>query len=335
MKNQNRWYLLGFIMIVVLLTSTDVDDGWYTIENYRFGINNAGKNPRETTNGINRALEWAISTGLNKVRLDKGTYLIRSEWSSPYVMPDHGISVPSGMMLDLGSATLMMEPNSDPNYFIISIAGKDDVTITGGTLVGDRYSHKYDDGGEFPTHEWGFGIIIAASTNVLVKNVAIMETTGDGIILEGSYAALKNNGKLSSNVKIFDCTISDCRRQGISVVGAIDSEIAGNKIFDIQGTAPEYGIDVEPGLDFIVENLKIHDNLIFGCAAGAISCHSGSGYEVFSNRCIDNNIIAVQSSDVSIYKNIIESSMIRVFENASNIRLYENNLDEKSRLLIQ
>ncbi|MFZ5975653.1 MAG: right-handed parallel beta-helix repeat-containing protein [Bacillota bacterium] len=311
------------------------DEDWYTIDNDRFGIDSTGGHAGRTTDGINAALQWASLAGRNKVRLPKGTYLIRCAWSNPYIMPDDGIKVPSGMTLDLGDATLMIEPNGSPCYCIISVAEKTGVTILGGTLAGDRDSHDYSTDAGLSTHEWGFGIAVAASTDVLIQDVTIRDTTGDGIILEGSYKPLKENGKLSANVRIYHCDISNCRRQGVSVVGATDSIVAGNEIYGINGTPPEYGIDVEPGLDYRADNVKIYDNLIYGCRAGAVSCHSGSNYEVYANRCKSNSIIAVECSNVKIYNNSIESSLIRVYRNASNVQVYDNRLDLLSRLIIE
>lgn len=308
---------------------------WTVIDNARFGIDSAGKDARKTTDGINEALRWASASGLNKVRLSPGTYLIRCEWSSPYTMPDDGIQVPSGMTLNLEGATLKIEPNGSPNYCIIAIAGKSGVSVLGGTLIGDRDSHDYDTGSALGTHEWGFGIAVAASTDVLIQDVTIRDTTGDGIILEGSYKPLSEGGKLSKNVHVYDCGIMNCRRQGISVVGAVDSNLAGNRIAGIRGTLPEFGIDVEPELDYRVDNVRIYDNTIRDCAGGAVNCHGGSGYEVYANRCIGSSIIAVECSDVSIYGNYIESSMIRVFRQAENVQVYDNQLDLLSRLMIE
>ncbi len=306
------------------------EEAWYTIENDRFGIDGNGRDAQATTDGINQALAWASATGWDKVRLCEGTYLIRSDWSSPYKLPTGGIEVPSGMTLDLGDAVLIIEPNASPSYCIIAIAGKSDVTVLGGRLIGDRYGHDYGSGG---THEWGFGVAVAASTDVLIQDMEIRDTTGDGIILEGSYVPLAENGRQSTNVRVYGCRIGGCRRQGVSVVGATDSVIAGNEIFGIGGTDPQYGIDVEPGLDYGAHGVKIHDNLIYGCAAGAISCHGGSGYEVYRNRCIGNNIIAVSCSDVSIYGNMIASSKVRVHDTTADVRVYDNVLDLTSRLI--
>lgn len=305
-------------------------NGWYTIENLKFGIDSTGLNARATTDGINTALQWAVQQGYNKVKLAAGKYLIQCKWNNRYIAPTDGILVPSGITLDLGAAELQMEANDYPAYSIISVVGQSNVTITGGKLIGDRNQHVYTYVNGSPTHEWGFGICVSASNNVLIQGVTITGTTGDGIILEGSYDSLANGGHICSNVLIQNCDISNCRRQGISVIGATSSEITGNKIYNISGTDPQYGIDVEPEFDYVVDGLKIDKNKISGCSAGAISCNSGANYEVFANTCIGNNIIAVKSVNVKIYGNTIQNSFIRVMPYCTNVTVTDNTLDNKS-----
>ena len=305
-------------------------DGWYTIDNDAFGISSDGQNARATTDGINTALDWASGNGYNKVRLADGTYMIQCKWQNRYIAPTDGILVPSNMSVDLGNAVLKIEPNSYVCSSIISVVDQSNVTITGGTLIGDRGEHTYSYSADSGTHEWGFGVLVSASSNVVVNGVTIRDTTGDGVILTGSYRPISSGGRICSNVSVLNCDISSCRRQGISVIGATDSVIAGNTIYNINGTAPQYGIDVEPEADYRVDNLKIYNNTIYGCTGGAINCNKGSNYEVYNNDCIGNKIIAVRCTNVSIYNNTITNSQIRVMNYSSNVTVTDNTLDSAS-----
>ncbi len=306
----------------------------YTIENARFGIDNTGANARQTTDGINAALNWAKEQGYNTIKFVKGTYMIQCKWRNRFIAPTDGILVPSDLTLDLGGSTFMMEPNDYPEYTIFGIVNQSDVTIKNGTLIGDLDSHVYKPSQASPTHEFGFGICISASRNVLIQGVTISKMTGDGIIVEGSYSKLSDGGSVSSRVRILDCKIFSCRRQGISVIGARDSEIARNEIFNIRGTAPEYGIDLESELDYVIDKIKVHSNKIYDCAGGAITCHSGTNFEVYSNLCIGTNILAVFSSHVKIYNNTVQNSFIHVMSGASNITVTDNILDAQSWIRI-
>lgn len=304
-------------------------NGIYTIENARFGIDSTGGNARATTDGINAALRWAKEQGFTTVKFEKGTYMIQCNWRNRFIAPTDGILVPSGLTLDLNGSTFMMEPNSYPEYCIFGIVNAKDVTIKNGKLIGDLDNHVYAKSSASPTHEFGFGVVISASTNVTIRNLTITKMTGDGIIVEGSYIALADGGRVSTNVRLLDNDISNCRRQGISIIGARNSEIAGNRIYNISGTDPQYGIDIEKELDYIVDKLKIHDNVIYNCSGGAISCHSGNDYEVYNNIC-SGNIIAVFSSNIRIYGNTIKDSFINVIEGASNITVENNILEGNS-----
>lgn len=306
---------------------------WYTVENERFGIDSTGGNARATTDGINAALIWAQQQGYAYIRFDKGIYLIQCNWQNRYKAPSDGILVPSGLTLDLGDSEFVIEPNSYPEYTIFGVVNQSDVTILGGTLAGDKDRHVYAPSQSSPSHEFGFGICVSASSNVLIQGVTIRGMTGDGIILEGSYMPVAEGGRVSSQVRILGCNISGCRRQGISVIGAADSEIAYNSISFIKGTNPQFGIDVEPDLDYIVDNLEIHHNVIAGCAGGAISCHSGSNYQVYDNAC-HGSLLAVKSSNVKIHGNLIEKGPLAVYPEASSIELYDNSLKRGAREVI-
>jgi parallel beta-helix repeat protein len=314
--------------------ATAADPTVYTIDNTTFGISADNKNARATTDGINKALNWAKDKGYKTIKFAQGTYLIQCTWNNRYIAPTDGIMVPSGLTLDLGNSTFIMEANSYPAYAIFALVDQSNITIKGGTLIGDLGKHKYANVKGSETHEWGFGIITSASKNVVIKGVTIKNMIGDGIILEGSYQPKTNGGRESANVKILNCTISNCRRQGISVIGAPGSEIAGNKIFGIDGTDPQYGIDVEPEFDYSVKGLKIHGNTVYGCTGGAIDACRGSGYEIYENTCIKNNILAALSSDVKIYKNTLEDTFIRVMGGTTNVTAEDNILKGKSWVFI-
>jgi|GEM_PF-1624675 len=301
----------------------------YTVDNELFGIDSTGKDARATTDGINKALTWAKEQGYKTIKFETGKYMVQCTWGDRCIPPTDGILVPSGLTLDLGGSIFIMEPNSNPEYCIFGIVSQDNVTIKNGTLIGDLDNHVFAPSAQSPTHEYGFGICISASRNVTIQNINISKMTGDGIIVEGSYSYLADGGSVSSRVRLLNNTISSCRRQGISVIGMRDSEIAGNKIYNISGVDPQYGIDIEKELDYIVDKLKIHDNVIYGCSGGAISCHSGTDYEVYNNVC-SGNILTVYSSNIKLYGNTIKNSFIEVMRGSSNITVENNIMDGNS-----
>jgi hypothetical protein len=301
--------------------------GVYTIDNVTFGIYSDGTHSRSTTDGINAALLWAGQNGYTDIRLTDGNYLITSsQLTDRYNCPDDGILIPSGIHLDLGNAVLRMEANSSRFYNIIAFPQVSNASVTGGMLIGDRYEHNYAGGS---SHEFGFGITVYASENIGIDGVTICKTTGDGIVIRGNTIKLRDGGAVSSHVLVQNCEIFDCRRNGIGVTGVKDSLITNNSIFDISGTDPQYGIDIEAESDYTAENLRVCYNTIYDCATGAICCQNGGGYYVYANTCIDNNILSVSSTNVQIFDNVIQGNIcIRVYEASDNVSVFGNILDK-------
>lgn len=269
---------------------------------------------RLNTDIINDALLQANKAGIDHVQIVGTYYITSNHWVNRYINPADGIIVPSNMTLDLTGATLIMRPTALPMYNIINVCNAANVTILGGTLIGDKDQHDYTSSKTDRTHEYGFGIHIVSSSSVTVDGVSISGMTGDGII------TITYEGKDDCrNIVLRNNVITKCRRQGISVTTGVDSLIEKNTISDISGTDPQYGIDVELEGNFSAKGLIIRGNTFHNCKAGAISCHNGNGYEVYDNDCNNNNIIAVFCSDVIIRDNRMHDTMIRIYKTAVNV----------------
>ena len=92
--------------------------------------------------------------------------------------------------------------------------------------------------------EWRHGLSLLSSQNVLVENLTIAETGGDGI-----YLGVINRGVPCRNITIrnVDCVANN--RQGISVISVDGLVMEDVLLRDTVGTAPEAGIDFEPNRD--------------------------------------------------------------------------------------
>lgn len=235
----------------------------YVIDNNHFGISNNNTNAEATVKGLNMAMAWAKSNGYQGVRLTDGTYAISA---TGYLSP------PSNFTVDLGHAVLQKVANGNYRYDLIDLSyTREYVTVKGGKLVGDKDSHDYSSGG---THESGYGFCVYFAKNITIDNVEICNMTGDGI-----YTSC-------DSIRIVNCNIHDCRRQGISFVGGRYGEIAYNKITKIRGTEPQSGIDMEME-DEINDplagyELKIHHNTITDCNC-ALCYYSGFRIDASNN----------------------------------------------------
>jgi len=135
---------------------------------------------------------------------------------------------------------------------IILVKGKN-VNIHGkGSIVGDRATHKGEEG------EWGMGIRLHNATNVNLKDLTIADCWGDCIYIGGK----------TERVKIENCELTGSRRQGISITNGNDITISDCHIADISGTMPQYAIDIEPNVKCVVDNVLIKNVTAKNCEGG-------------------------------------------------------------------
>lgn len=111
----------------------------------------------------------------------------------------------------------------------------------------DYQSDKYE------KSEWRHGVVFSGCQDVLVQDLAIEQTGGDGIYLGASH----NRGP-NRNVVIRRVDCNGNHRQGISVISAENLLIEGCLLRNTGGTEPQAGIDFEPnGSDDLLVNCVV------------------------------------------------------------------------------
>lgn len=111
----------------------------------------------------------------------------------------------------------------------------------GGKPAGIRM-HKQDyQSAPYEKSEWRHGVAFFGCRNVLVQDLAIEQTGGDGIYL-GTASNHTPNRQVT--IRRVDCNAN--HRQGISVISAEDLLIEDCRLRHTAGTAPQAGIDFEP-----------------------------------------------------------------------------------------
>lgn len=220
-----------------------------TVNAKAFGA--VGDGRADDTAALQKAIDAVAKTG-GTLAIPDGTYLIDATRDSGRV----GLRMGSGMTLRMSpGAILKAIPNASATYSIIAVADCHDVTILGGTLEGDRDGHRGTGG------EWGMGLTIIRSRNVMVQDITARECWGDGF-----YVTEPNRGITFCHV-----VADHNRRQGMSITGA-DGIVVRNSVFrNTQGTAPQCGIDVEPNPGETVTNLQILDCTVTGNHGGGIA----------------------------------------------------------------
>jgi hypothetical protein len=318
--------ILYACLIVCAACTTEFETGVYVIDNAAFGISANKTNARATNDGINAAMKQAKKEGYKTVKLTPGEYLLVP--SGRGYENRGGIFIPNNITLDLTGATLYVEPNAYAEYAIIRLEMVENVTIFGGRLIGDKNEHDYKTNPG--THEFGYGVLILSSKNITIRDMKIEQMTGDALTV-GS--ALSPGGpderRMSENVKILNCDMSYCRRQGISMGHSKNVEIAYNRIYNIggtpsdltpsNGTPPGCGIDIEPGRSGpnepfwkeYVRNVNIHHNEFRDTWQEGL--------------CIVND----GTSDIEASDNYFENAGIVINRSPARIRLVRNTFKGK------
>ncbi|WP_298540314.1 hypothetical protein [uncultured Aquimarina sp.] len=252
-------------------------------------------------------------------------------------LSENGIHIPSNFRLEMSENTyLRVQPTHFPWYVLLSTYKVENVTITGGTLIGDRYEHDYSDfidGDNISrkTHEWPALIVTAGSSNIVFENINIEHSTGDGFIV-GSAGFRTNPGAVwNEGIVLRNCTLDGNRRNNISItdgenitvvdnliINAGDGPTNPNGVFNSAGVNPRYGLDVEPYVEYAsfdfasrvqyewVENVSISNNRFEDNYAGSIVVYSGDKVSI-DNNTADHSISLNETTGSNITNNTVEA----------------------------
>jgi parallel beta-helix repeat protein len=275
---------------------------------------------KDDTAAFQRAIDALPASG-GTVNVPAGSYMINTEKS---------ILLRNNMYLKMDPhAVLRAISNSLDNGSVLSGTLIHDVEISGGTIIGDRTTHLGTTG------ESGMGIRLNGALRVTIRDTKFVNHWGDGIYI-GAYQ--KDPVQYSSDVVLFNVVSRKNRRQGLSITNASNIKVYNSEFSYTEGTAPQYGIDIEPNQiatpietsryakDIEIVNCKIHHN-----KGGGIQF-----YKYVSNVFIKQNdlsynqrgIYSIESSDTTISQNVIahNRSMGITFQSGSDNFKVENNI---------
>jgi polygalacturonase len=203
-----------------------------------------GDGATDDTAAIQAAIDAVAGTG-GTVLVPKGTYMVDG------VGKKERLALGSTMTLKLSEgAVLKVIPNDSRKYSALTISGVSNVTVAGGTLMGERTEHVGTSG------EGGMGVRITdGAQHVTISGVTAKAMWGDGFYAEGA-----------TDVKFCAVTADSNRRQGLSIIEADGVTVTDSVFKNTNGTRPSAGIDLEPDkpeqeiTNVRIQNSKFIDN---------------------------------------------------------------------------
>lgn len=259
---------------------------------HQFGM--FGDDETNYTELYQKIINFTNIYGDSSIYIPAGTYLISGidtntePNANTYLRDTGGIKVPSNYSIIHDKLAIMkVIPTNYTAYHLYRVVNVENVSIEGGSLLGDRDNHYGTYGSEF-----GFGIDIQGSKNIKIKNMSLSKFWGDGIITQYSQSSSE---VINCENIIIDNVISDNnRRQGLSLCSGINVQVRNSAFTNTNGTAPESGIDIEPSIEEgKCEHIYIIDCEFYGNAGRNIT---GTG--IFTNNIIsDVNILRCYFKD--------------------------------------
>jgi hypothetical protein len=137
---------------------------------------------------------------------------------------------------------------------MLLIENVSNVRVTGGIFRGERQDHDFSDESGTGTHEWNHCVAVYSSTKVTLESMDIADFTGDAMSIGGGGQGTKPP---SDDVVISKIVGTNCYRQGLSITNLRNFYAYDCTFKATNGTSPECGIDIEPELGQVSENINI------------------------------------------------------------------------------
>jgi polygalacturonase len=214
------------------------------------------------------------------------------------------IRLRSRMALQLApDAVLAAIPNGERQSTVIFMEKISDIEISGGRIVGERDRHLVTTG------EWGHGIRFRGASRVTVRDVHISNCWGDGICMGG---ADEHQRTPSVDVVIVGVTCKGNRRQGLSIGRTRMVRVYDSEFSDTAGTAPQFGIDIEPDRPGDCQDVRVENCLVRNNKGGGIQIYRRVNGVVIQDCTIEANrgqgILAVGATGGLIAGNCIHDN---------------------------
>jgi len=284
---------------------------------------------------MNLAFTYAVDNGYDGVELDSfDAYFGIGAVNFGNLIHIEAIQVPSNFHVKMSSNTyLRVQPTDQIAYAVLSARSVDNVLISGGNLIGDKYEHTYVTGTQVDTHEFGFGVYFVGVTNSTIDNVYVDHMTGDCFAVHSTGARNSDGTQdpakdYSENIIVKNCTFKGARRNNISPID-IEGLIIEDCIIEGAGEGGSYDATVEgrswkgvsPRSNIDIEATRSTDedgNAYYSQRATDIIIRRNTFTNAFGN-----DISLFTCDNVEIYDNTFDGSIETIFA-ADTIEIHDN-----------
>lgn len=245
------------------------------------------------------ATTLSIASNGGTICAPPGTYMINADYAS-----GGSIDLPSNTDLRLDpAAVLQAKPNGLNNSAVVFVhAGHGNVTIRGGTIIGERATHTGPS-----SDQAGMGIDVLGASQVLIADTYIHDCNGDGIYLGASTQPY------CQDVTIRGVISDNNRRQGMSVVGSKHLVVQGCAFTNTNGHSPQAGVDLEPNTTEPIEDVTFSGCRFNGNTGNGVACNNTSTIKriTFTNCFANSNVLTgfqLAGTDIAISNSVANSN---------------------------
>ena len=274
----------------------------------RFGARGDGVS--DDTDALQRCIDATAPGGI--VRLRRGAVYRVDTNRRPSWATFGGIRLKSRQTLDLNGAELKALPSRHPHGAVVQAYRVDGWRIIGpGRITGERSIHRGNGG------EWGMGVVASSASGWTIgPHVEVDDCWGDGIYLGGAAP-----GSFCEDFLIDRVRVTNCRRNGVSIVAGRDGEIRSPHIEHVKGANPQGGIDLEPDHpEHPNRNIKITGGKIRDVSVGIYVALANENVLITGMDIEGHNsgvIVGNNSVNVRIERNLRIRSLIGGHEGAA------------------